>query len=193
MRWCCAEYKEKSHGNGIRLLGIRKKESLRRSKRNEIEIENYLLSATLDQWDEHEEVMHQCNVGKDRIYWTRREVWQFLNANAIPHCQLYDEGWTRIGCILCPMANYKQKVIDMERWPHVKRQWLETIQWFIDNKWRKVQLGSAEQAFRWWISGKSLKQFKLDEIYQLKIDWNEKDNQESPLPADGGRTEKDAR
>ena len=129
-RWCCAELKEKKRDNSVQLLGIRKEESSRRSKRNEIEIDNYSLSTTLDQWDEHKEVMYQCNVGKDRllispiIYWTRHEVWQFLNASGIPHCSLYDEGWTRIGCILCPMSNYKQKVREMERWPHVQKQWM---------------------------------------------------------------------
>ena len=198
-RWCCAELKEKKRDNSVQLLGIRKKESSRRNKRNEIEIDNYSPSTTLDQWDEHEEVMHQCNVGKDRllispiIYWTRQEVWQFLNSKAIPHCSLYDEGWTRIGCILCPMSNYKQKVREMERWPHVRRQWIAAIQWLIDNKWKETQLGSAERLFRWWISCKSLEQFKLDEIYQLKIDWNEKNNQKSPSPADNRRAEEDAR
>ena len=199
IRWCCAELKERKRDNSIQLLGIRKEESSRRSKRNEIEIANYKLSTTLDQWDEHEEVMHQCYMGKDNllispiIYWTVKEVWQFLNANGIPHCSLYDEGWTRIGCILCPMSNTKSKITDTQRWPHVKRQWIDVIQFLIKNKWTKYNLLSADIAFRWWISDKSLEQFKLDEIYQLKIDWNEEDNQKSPSPADGGRTEKDAR
>lgn len=198
-RWCCAELKERRSDNSVQLLGIRKEESENRKRRNEIEADNHKLSTTLDQWEEHEEVMHQCSVGGDNllispiIHWTEQDIWQFMNTNNIPHCSLYDEGFKRIGCILCPMHGYKQKVIEQKRWPHSKRQWIETIQWLMNNKWKNLHFPTAELYFRWWISGKSLEQFKLDEIYQLKIDWNEENNQKSPSPADGGRVEEDAR
>lgn len=39
------------------------------------------------------------------VDWTDEEVWEFLNEVVhAPHCCLYDEGYTRIGCIGCPMA-----------------------------------------------------------------------------------------
>ena len=68
-----------------------------------------------DQWSEHQEKMVTCVGGKDKIlvspiiHWTEKDVWEFLNAQNIPHCSLYDKGYKRIGCILCPMSNYKQK------------------------------------------------------------------------------------
>ena len=63
------------------------------------------------------------------IEWTEQDVWEFLNdVVRVPHCCLYDEGWHRIGCINCPMASAKQKRIENERWPHVKRNWIKTIQ-----------------------------------------------------------------
>lgn len=76
----------------------------------------------------------RCINGKDSILispifdWTERDVWYFLNTiiNA-PHCPLYDEGYTRIGCILCPMSTYKSKVRDIQRFPHVKRGWIKAI------------------------------------------------------------------
>jgi phosphoadenosine phosphosulfate reductase len=76
----------------------------------------------------------RCINGKDSILispifdWTEKDVWYFLN-NVVkaPHCSLYDEGYTRIGCILCPMATYKSKLRDIERFPHVKRKWIEAI------------------------------------------------------------------
>lgn len=180
-RWCCKELKEKSRDgedNAVRLLGVRKEESTRRKNREEIEIDSYKLKTTLDQWDDHEEIMHQCSIGKDRllispiIYWTEREVWKFLNANRIPHCSLYDEGFSRIGCILCPMASYTRKLREIQRWPHVKRQWLQATQWLINNK-KCTHFPTADLYFRWWISGKSIEQFKLDEIYQMKINWDD--------------------
>ena len=73
--------------------------------------------------------MVTCVGGKDKIlvspiiHWTEKDVWEFLNAQNIPHCSLYDKGYKRIGCILCPMSNYKQKIREMNEFPHVKRNW----------------------------------------------------------------------
>lgn len=62
------------------------------------------------------------------IYWTEKDVWEFLNnVVKVPHCSLYDEGWHRIGCIGCPMSSRKQKMIENERYPHVKRNWIKAI------------------------------------------------------------------
>lgn len=76
----------------------------------------------------------RCINGKDSILispifeWTDKDVWYFLNEVAkVPHCELYDHGYHRIGCILCPMSSYKQKVREMNDFPHVKRAWLKAI------------------------------------------------------------------
>ena len=61
------------------------------------------------------------------IDWTEKDVWTFLNTLGIAHCSLYDEGWKRIGCILCPMARQRQKKLEEKRWPHVKRNWIKAI------------------------------------------------------------------
>lgn len=61
------------------------------------------------------------------IDWTDDDVWTFLNTLQIEHCELYDQGWHRIGCIGCPMSSAKQKIIENKRWPHVKRNWIKAI------------------------------------------------------------------
>lgn len=177
-RWCCAEFKETSGVGKVTLIGIRKQESARRSKRNEVELGNHKFSGNFDQWSEHEEKMVTCVGGNDKIlvspiiYWTERDVWEFLNENGIPHCKLYDEGYIRIGCILCPMSNYKSKIRDMKRYPHAKRNWIKTIQWLIDNGYSFTDNPNAEFGFNWWISGKSFDEFYADEVLQKKIDFD---------------------
>ena len=42
-------------------------------------------------------------------------------------CELYDKGYKRIGCILCPMSNPKQKRRN-EDFPYVKEKWLQAIE-----------------------------------------------------------------
>ena len=178
-RWCCAEYKEMSGTGKVTLIGVRKQESARRAKREEISanIKGKRAEETFDQWSEHEEKMVACVGGKDKIlvspiiHWTERDVWEFLNKNGIPHCELYDQGYTRIGCICCPMSRYKQKVREIRRWPHVKRNWLKTIQWLIDNGYSFSDNPNAEFGFNWWISGKSFDKFYADEVLQQKINF----------------------
>ena len=178
LRWCCAEFKETSGVGKVTLIGIRHEESARRKKRQEVSVhvKGKRTEESFDQWSEHEEQMVACVGGKDKIlvspilHWTERDVWEFLNTNNIPHCSLYDEGWTRIGCILCPMQSHKQKIKEIKQWPHVKRNWIKTIQWLTENGFLgKITNNDVELNFKWWISGKPYKEFYADEILQQKI------------------------
>lgn len=179
LRWCCHEFKETSGAGKVTLIGIRKQESIRRAKRKEVstEIKGKRSEESFDQWSEHEENMVTCVSGKDKILispildWSEQDVWNFLNINKIPHCELYDEGYTRIGCICCPMSTCKQKLKEIKRWPHVKRNWLKVINWLIANGYIDHNFCDAETGFRWWISGKSYKQFYADEFLQQKFDF----------------------
>lgn len=176
MRWCCYEYKEMSGAGKVTLIGIRHTESARRSKRNEIETGDRKFSGNFDQWSEHKEKMVTCVGGKDKIlvspiiHWTEKDVWEFLSSQNIPHCSLYDKGYTRIGCICCPMSGRNQKIKEMQDFPHVQRNWENTIEWLMQNKWTKTQqLKSKDLVFKWWISGKPFDKFYAEEILQQKI------------------------
>ena len=158
VRWCCAEYKETAGAGKVTLIGIRKAESARRAKRNEVEINNRKFSGTLEGLDEYRQELKAkrarrksqkngvnitnadqeqtlgCISGKESllispiIHWSEKDVWEFLNeVIEVPHCSLYDEGWHRLGCIGCPMSSRKQKMIENQRYPHVKRNWIKAI------------------------------------------------------------------
>lgn len=109
VRWCCKEYKETAGAGKVTLIGIRKAESKRRAKRNEVEINDRKFSGNLDGLDEYrqeqkakrarrkykeqgvnitnadEEQTLGCIHGKESllispiIYWTEQDVWEFLN------------------------------------------------------------------------------------------------------------------
>ena len=109
VRWCCSEYKETAGTGKVTLIGIRKAESSRRAKRNEVEINNRKFSGDLDGLDEYrqeqkakrarhkskeqgvnitnadEEQTLGCIHGKESllispiIFWTEKDVWEFLN------------------------------------------------------------------------------------------------------------------
>ena len=76
----------------------------------------------------------RCINGKDSILvspifeWTEKDVWTFLNEVVrVPHCELYDQGYKRLGCILCPMSQHRQKIRELKDFPHVKRGWIRAI------------------------------------------------------------------
>jgi len=76
----------------------------------------------------------RCINGKDSILvspifeWTERDVWEFLNkVVCVPHCELYDKGYRRIGCICCPMSSPAQKLREIKDFPHVKAGWIRAI------------------------------------------------------------------
>lgn len=99
------------------------KRARRRSKKDGVNITNADNEQTLG-----------CINGKESllispiINWSERDVWEFLNdVVSVPHCSLYDDGWKRIGCIGCPMSSRKQKLFEIKRYPHVKRNWIKAI------------------------------------------------------------------
>ena len=155
IRWCCAEFKENAGAGKVTLIGIRHEESARRSKRKEVEVSGRKFSGHLDQFEEwsaeqmkkkyknlnqdqfsyDKEKEIRCINGKDSILispiidWTEKDVWEFLNdVVKVPHCELYDKGYKRIGCILCPMSSPKQKRREMADFPYVKEKWLQAIE-----------------------------------------------------------------
>lgn len=154
IRWCCAHFKERGGEGKVVCTGVRKAESVRRSKRNEIEVSGRKFSGHMDEFEQWQEKrirrkmknLNQdqfsdakasevrCINGKDKILlnpiieWTEQDVWEFLDKVVeVPHCELYDQGWTRIGCVCCPMASVKNTIRDEQRWPHVKEKWIRAI------------------------------------------------------------------
>lgn len=179
-RWCCAVYKETAGAGSVTLTGIRKQESARRAKREEVstEIKGKRGEYTFDEWSEHQETMVTCVNGKDKliisplIHWSERDVWNFLNNIVkVPHCELYDQGFRRIGCICCPMSTQRQKIKELIRWPHVYRNWLKTIKWLMERGYVNYHFESPEIGLKWWISGKPYKEFYADEIMQSKLNF----------------------
>ena len=139
----------------------------------------------------------RCINGRDSILispifqWTEDDVWYFLDEiMQVPHCELYDVGFNRIGCILCPMASKKSKLRDMKMFPHVKRGWIKAIKairekgpiFYTDMIWitpteqlSKGDLGRdeiAEAIFDWWISGKAYDKWYSEKCLQLALDFN---------------------
>ncbi len=152
MRYCCSELKERGGKGRIVVTGIRWAESARRSKRHLVE---------------------QCNTDNSKQYlhpiidWSQNDVWDYIRSKNIPYCSLYDEGFTRIGCILCPYASQKIKQLEIKRWP----KYADLYRIACQKAYEKAQKGrnpyinftNGDELFNWWISGKGIEKINPDQ------------------------------
>ena len=134
VRWCCKDYKERGGEGRVVLTGIRAEESRYRAKRGQVEA-----CTRRRGWFVH-----------PLRDWSTADVWQFHAEEALPHCSLYDEGWERIGCIVCPFEARVGR--SMARWPQV---WELTRKasavYFERSEAAQSRFADAGAFWAWWL------------------------------------------
>jgi phosphoadenosine phosphosulfate reductase len=56
------------------------------------------------------------------IEWTDDEVWEYIKLFNLPYNPLYDQGFSRVGCIGCPMRRNKEELEDHPKWAKLYRR-----------------------------------------------------------------------
>lgn len=174
-RFCCRELKESTGAGTVTVTGVRHAESYRRAKRGEVEIitrrrHPEFVSGTLDQFEQHQQVESQCIRGKDKLVinpiidWTEQDVWEFLNYSDLPHCTLYDRGYTRVGCLFCPMASRKALRLMQQDYPKYAAAFIRLIHRIRearlqDGGYDVYQTATDEDVFQAWLQKKTISSF----------------------------------
>lgn len=65
------------------------------------------------------------------IDWSDDDVWSYLASRHIEGNPLYKEGWTRIGCVGCPLACRRAREIAFARYPKLYKAWHDAIAYVI--------------------------------------------------------------
>lgn len=102
------------------------------------------------------------------IDWSEEDVWSFLkNVRQVPSCDLYEEGWHRIGCIGCPMAG-ASRFKEFQRWPKYKDLYLHAFDRMLSERAKRAKTTdwkTAEEVFDWWMHRDVLPgQMRMDEL-----------------------------
>jgi len=131
-RYCCRVLKERGGENHIVVTGVRWGESPARAKRRMIE------SCYRDKSKQFINII---------IDWSTSDVWEYIRNHKIAYCGLYDEGFKRIGCVLCPMNRNMQEQI--KRWPRIAKAWEKAIKaTYVKDK---TGFKTAEEYWQWWL------------------------------------------
>jgi phosphoadenosine phosphosulfate reductase len=137
-RYCCRLLKEQSGRDRVKITGIRWEESSRRKLR--------------DAWEKNDNG-YDDYILNPIINWASDEIWEYIKSNQLPYPSLYDEGFYRIGCIGCPMAD-RQRYRQFERWPQFKKAYWNTFAKVIEERKRngkKEVHESVEMMWAWWM------------------------------------------
>ena len=134
-RYCCAELKERGGKGRFKITGVRAEESPRRAKRPQVESGKHGTRFV--------HVIHK---------WTTADVWSYIRANNLPYCSLYDEGFQRIGCVLCPFQSYAAIQRDMKRFPAIVDYYKRACRKAFEvNRDKMRTWTSGDDMFNWWI------------------------------------------
>lgn len=164
-RFCCAELKERTNPGRVTITGVRWAESTRRKNNQGIvnifgktKAERILLN---DDNDESRRMVEQCyrtqkTLVNPIINWTDDDVWEFIKSRGLKYCELYDEGFKRLGCIGCPMASVSQRLADFERWPRYKTYYLHAFRDWIKRAQERgnairEEINTPEKMFDSWL------------------------------------------
>lgn len=136
-RYCCELLKERGGDGCIVVTGIRWEESNRRSKRK-------LIEACYKHPKRGTKFLNVI------IEWSTSDVWTYIRSHKLRYCSLYDEGFKRIGCVLCPMKENVQ--IDIERWPKIAARWERAIKATWKPGTKRSDFASPQQYWEWWLN-----------------------------------------
>lgn len=181
VRYCCAHLKESGGDGRMMVTGVRWAESVNRRKNQGVvtvmgrkagaEIGdgvNFMSTmrggvVLTNDNAENRRVIEQCYKRHKTsvnpiVDWTDEEVWEFIRAEGIPYCSLYDEGFRRLGCIGCPMAGTKQREAEFIRWPKYKAAYMLAFDKMLEERKRKgkyspaLRMGAtAQDVYNWWM------------------------------------------
>lgn len=125
MRWCCSMFKTGPITRVINSLyrnqqiltfyGIRKSESVSRSKYNRVE-------------DDAESVkIQQQTVASPIFFWKDIDIWLYILAEKVDFNEAYRLGYDRVGCWCCPNNNQRAQFLSRIYMPEQSKKWRDFL------------------------------------------------------------------
>lgn len=163
VRYCCSILKETSGKNRCITTGVRWAESVARKKNRGIQ-EGGRDLILLNDNDDKRRLVERCQLKAKVIHnpiidWTDRDVWDYIHAERIPVNPLYDCGFSRVGCVGCPMAGKRIREKEFAMWPKYQDMYIRAFGRMLQERERRGKpegsfrwVRTAEDVFHWWMN-----------------------------------------
>lgn len=142
-RWCCQIIKEAGGKDRVVLLGNRRDEGTIRKHQKCFEKgrrDNKFFVRPILEW----------TGGKKG----QGDIWEYISENNLPYCDLYDKGFKRLGCILCPFSREIKR--EMLYFPKTVGAWRRACNRIVEARLKsgkeyKHSFRTGEELFNWWV------------------------------------------
>lgn len=187
-RYCCQVLKETSTPNRFVATGVRQSESTQRKGREAFETRvSNKENKTKNSLDRMREVFADAQSRAEQnpnaydvwdckfietakkkrdticnpiIHWSDTDVWTFIRTEGIEYNPLYDRGYSRVGCIGCPLGGTISMQKEFADFPKYRDAYVRVFDRMIA---KRIELGkgidsrwaSGEELLKWWIGDKS--------------------------------------
>lgn len=166
MRYCCAALKEGGGKDRFIATGVRWAESTARKRRGGLEVlaskpkSNLILS---NDNNEDRRLFETCQLKGKRVVnpivdWQAADIWDYVGAEKIPMNPLYCEGFRRVGCVGCPLANVKMRIMEFSRYPKIKAAYIRAFDRMLEERQRRGKMNgtfrmgdTGVDVFHWWM------------------------------------------
>ena len=149
VRWCCREYKETGGAGRVCIFGVRAAESHARAIR----------------WKEVSPTNNSRMAICPIVYWSDEQLWEFIRSYDVPYCELYDQGFDRLGCVGCPLVNGTPRQRQFDKWPKFEHNWKEACRKYWETHRTQVlksgklnfcsKFKTWQEYWQWWMADKT--------------------------------------
>lgn len=87
--------------------------------------------------------------------WLDSDIWDYIKQENLEVNPLYEKGYSRVGCIGCPLAPYHQRVKEFNDYPQYKTMYIKAFEKMLEKRKEKGKphdmWKTGEDVFEWWI------------------------------------------
>lgn len=180
-RYCCQILKETACRNRLLTTGVRWAESNQRKSRGELEAagrrkaDAVIFNDSLSDYEEltfnqgivlnndnhtKRQIIENCEMQAKTICnpiidWSTESIWRFIRSEDISVNELYECGFSRVGCIGCPLSN-KGRYKEFRMFPTYKKAYISAFDRMLENMSHKGNWKNGNDVFRWWMQDRNL-------------------------------------
>lgn len=167
VRYCCSVLKEGGGKGRMITTGVRWAESTKRKNTRGIyetmpsDLKKKIILNNDN--DDRRRLFENCTIKAKRvcnpiIEWTDADVWGYIEAEKIPVNPLYGCGFSRVGCIGCPMARKASRQRQFSRYPKYQEMYIRAFDRMLEERKRRGKMGgtwrigtTGMDVFHWWM------------------------------------------